>query len=470
MTAPDTQPRTSPRAAVVLTGLVLATLGATLPQSMTAPVIGMTAEAFDTTAAEASWTLTMVLVVAVATTPLIGRVGDRYGARRVLLILLPIVAGGLALAALAPTIGWVVAARAIQGLGGGVFPLSVAIVQYVMPPRRRAAAIGLVTATFATAIGFGVVVSGVIAGFFGLRALSWVPFAIVIVGAVLIATALPHVPRVDGVHIDARAAIALATGVVAILLAVTEAPRLPMPVLWVAGCAAVAIVSLGWWLRRERRSPDPLIGPAGLRRRQIWSTHLTAFLLGASLLGMLVLVPAFAEAPNSAAPADGLGASVTAAGLLLLPATAAMLVVGPLSGILRRSLGTRLPVVLGTLLAAGGAVWLLAGSRELSPVIGGTVLIGAGIATASAGLVNVIVDVVADDQVGAATGVNVVARQLGGAVGAAVVAAVLVWHSDEPNPAAFGEAFMVVAVITLLAVASALLIPGERRTRPRGRT
>ncbi len=462
MTSPGSPLRTSPRAAIVVAGLVLATLGATLPQSMTAPVIGMTAEAFETTTAEASWTLTIVLVVAVATTPLIGRIGDRYGARRVLLVLLPIVGAGLLLAALAPTIGWVVVARAIQGLGGGVLPLSVAIVRNIVPDRDRASAVGLVTATYATGIGFGVVVSGLLADNLGLRALSWVPLLVVALAEVVLVVSLRHVPRVHGVHIDARAAIALAVGVVAILLAVTEAPRLPYPVAWVGGCVAVAVVSLGWWRRRERHSPDPLIGPQGLRRRQVWSTHLTAFLIGAALLGMLVLVPAFAEAPNSAAPADGLSATVTAAGLLLLPATVTMLVVGPLAGILRRWMGARLPVVLGTVLAAGGALWMLAGARELFGMIGGTVLVGAGIATASAGLINVIVDVVDADQVGSATGVNVVARQLGGAVGAALIAAVLVWHSDEPNPAAFGEAFTVVAVITLLAVASALLIPGDR--------
>ncbi len=459
MAATPPRERTGARGVAVVTGLVLATLGATLPQSMTAPVISLTADAYDTTAADASWALTVVLVIAVATTPVIGRLGDRFGARRVLLMLLPIVGVGLVVAAFSPTIGWLIAGRVLQGLGGGVFPLAVAIVPHVVSQRRRAAVVGLLTTMLATAIGFGVLVSGLLVDSIGIRALSWVPFVFVAGGAVIVAVTLPHIPRRAGVHIDVPAALALSIGVVAILLALTEAPRWPLAPLWITVCGLLAVASTIFWLRRERLSPDPLVGAHALRRRSVWTAHLTAALLGAALLGSFVLVPVFAEAPWWH---EGLSVTVTAAGLLLLPATVAMLAVGPLAGVVRRWLGTRAPVVIGTVIATAGSVLLVLATRSLITVLLGTVLLGAGIAIGTAGLSNVLVDVADDEHVASAIAFNVVARQIGGAVGAAGIASVLSADQRAPDAEAFGAAFLLVAVITGLAVVVSLLIPSTR--------
>ncbi|WES65715.1 MFS transporter [Microbacter sp. GSS18] len=456
--------RTGARGVAVVSGLVLATLGATLPQSMTAPVISLTADAFDTTAAEASWALTVVLVIAVATTPVIGRLGDRFGARRVLLMLLPIVGLGLVIAAFSPTIGWLIAGRVLQGLGGGVFPLAVAIVPHVVAERRRAAVVGLLTTMLATAIGFGVLVSGLLVDSIGIRALSWVPFALVAAGGVIVAAALPHIPRRSGVHIDVPAALALSVGVVAILIALTEAPRWPIAPLWIALCAAATVASAVFWVRRERRSPDPLVGAHALGRPAVWTSHVTAALFGGALLGVFVLVPVFAEAPWWH---EGLSVTVTAAGLLLLPATLAMLAVGPLAGVVRRWLGTRAPVVIGAVIATAGALVLVLTARGMAAVVAGTILLGAGIAIGTAGLSNVLVDVADDEHVASAIAFNVVARQLGGAVGAASVAAVLSADNRAPDAEAFGAAFLLIAVLTGLAVVSSLMIPSTRVARRR---
>lgn len=456
--------RTGARGVAVVGGLVLATLGATLPQSMTAPVISLTADAFDTTAAEASWALTVVLVIAVATTPVIGRLGDRFGARRVLLMLLPIVCAGLVVAAFSPTIGWLIAGRVLQGLGGGVFPLAVAIVPHVVAEHRRAAVVGLLTTMLATAIGFGVLVSGLLVDSIGIRALSWVPFALVAAGGVTVAATLPHIPRRAGVHIDVPAALALSVGVVAILIALTEAPRWPVAPLWIALCGTTAVASAVFWLRREKRSPDPLVGAHALGRRAVWTSHVTAALLGGALLGVFVLVPVFAEAPWWH---EGLSVTVTAAGLLLLPATLAMLAVGPLAGIVRRWLGTRAPVVIGAVIATAGALTLVLTSRGMASVLIGTILLGAGIAIGTAGLSNVLVDVADDEHVASAIAFNVVARQLGGAVGAASVASVLSADNRAPDAEAFGAAFLLIAVLTALAVVSSLMIPSTRVARRR---
>ncbi|MEV8266099.1 MFS transporter [Microbacterium sp. NPDC076911] len=445
------------RGVVSMTGLVVATLGATLPQAMTAPVVGITADAFGVTTVDATWALTITLVVAVATTPLIGRMGDAYGARRMLLIVLPMVASGLFVSAIAPTFGWLITGRAILGVGGGVFPLAIAAVPGLVPARSRAGAVGLVTAMFATGIGFGVLVSGLLVDHIGIRATAWAPFGIVVAGWIILASTLPHIPRRSNVHVELRAALSLAVGVIAVLLAFTEAPRWPSPWWWITGLALIATGSLYYWFLRERVSPDPLIGAPTLRLRGVWATQLTAFLLGVTLLGIYVLIPAFAESPGD--DEVGLSASVTLAALLLLPATVAMLVVGPLSGVLRRWIGTRAPVILGAATAAAGALVMIIAPRELATLLVGTILLGAGIAAASAGLVNVLIDHVDEQHVGAATGLTVVARQLGGAVGASMIAGLIAIQPSEPDGDVYGAAFAAVTVVTVLALLSTLLIP-----------
>ncbi|WP_353807705.1 MFS transporter [Agromyces sp. SYSU T00194] len=460
--------RLGARGTLVMAGLVLATLGAVLPQAMSAPTLALTADGFDTTVAEASWVLTAVLVVAVASTPVIGRIGDLYGPRRVLLVLIPVVGVGLAMAALAPTIGWLIAGRAVQGLGGGIFPLAFAIVPHVVPGRHRPAAIGLVTATWATGTGFGVAVAGLLVDAVGLPALSWVPLAILGVAWLCVLAALPRIPNRSGVHLGVRSALLFSGALTALLIAVTEAPSWPLPALAIGGCLLLGAALVALWLRREHRSPDPLVDPRTLRRRAVWATHLTAALLGATLLGCFVLLPAYAEAP--AETGHGLEESVTAAALLLLPASLAMLVVGPLAGVLRRRVGTGTPVPLGALVAAAGGLVIFAATRDFAALLVGTVLVGSGIAVSSAGMINVLIDAVHDDEVGVTTGVNVVARQVGGALGAAGVAALLAVRGFPPDAASFGTAFGLIAVLAGAGAAASLLIPRRRAPLARRRT
>lgn len=462
MTEPG--PPSRPRASVAVAALVFAALGTSLPQATFAPIIGRAADSFDATAAGTSWGLTIVLVVAAATTPLIGRLGDRFGPRRVLLILLPVVALGLAIAGLAPDLGWLIAGRALQGLGGGAFPLAVAIVRRVVPGRRRATAIGLVTAALWVGIGFGVVIAGVVVEMWGMRGLSWVPFGFVVASELLVLLAVPAVPTVAGARgrpLGVGSTLLLALGVVAVMLAVTQAPRWPHPLAWIGGCLFVGSTAIFLWVRHERRSDDPLIGAHTLRGRAVWATHLTALLLGAAMLGAFVLLPLFAEAPSRSG--EGLDASVTVAGLLLLPASLAMLAVGGLAGPLRRLLGTRGPVLLGAAVSAIGGLVMLLAPHEIPVLMAGSALLGAGIATSSAGMINVLVDVVPGSEVGVSTAFNVVARQLGGALGAAFVAGVVVGaEASGGGSSVYAAAFSTVAVLTVAGLFAALLIPSQR--------
>ena len=449
--------RMSHRGVVSVVTLVIATLGAALPLSMVAPTLAITADQFGTTAAESSWTLTIVLVVAATTTPVIGRLGDTFGPRQVLLILIPVVMVGLAIAGLASSMGELIAGRTLQGLGGGVFPLAIALARHAVPEAQRPLAVGLLTGTFATGTGLGVVIAGILVDRVGTQALAWVPFALLAVAEVM-ALGLTAPPRTERRPLHLGSSLLLAAGVAILLFAVTEAPRSDAEVaLTIASLTVGAGVICAWGWRVVKRSESA--GVPHLRVRALWTSHVTSLFLGAALFATFVALPVFIEVGDATM---GPLTPATLAGLMLLPATAAMAAVGPLSGILRRHLGRRGPAVLGATTTVIGGIILAAGAHTLPSLLAGSVLAGAGVATGSAGLVNVLVDVTDDDTISSVSGVNIAARQIGGAFGAAGCASLLATGGDEPDPAVYTVAFGLIAALAAAALLVSLLIPARQ--------
>jgi MFS family permease len=223
---------------------------------------------------------------------------------------------------------------------------------------------------------------------------------------------------------------------------------------------------LGVFLRIELRVPEPLIDIAVLRRRSVAATNLATFIIGLAMFGAFLLVPQFAQAPPRAG--YGFDATVTQAGLLVMPTALAQLLVGGTIGWLGPLLSWRAILTTGAALAACSFVVLVAAHTHAWEVVVANVLLGAGIAFAFAATANLIVDAVPQDQVGIATGINTVMRTVGGAFGSAIATAILAGHLIEgteiPTEAAYTTAFVVSAIAATLAVAAALLVPRPRAT------
>jgi MFS family permease len=197
-----------------------------------------------------------------------------------------------------------------------------------------------------------------------------------------------------------------------------------------------------------------------MRQRSVWTTNLTALLFGFGMFGLFILVPALVELPTSTG--IGFGASVTKAGLFLVPSTTGMLLISPLAGRLASRIGSRIPLIAGAVLA-GVAFLMLTFAHDRSwEIYTAAALFGVGLGLAYSSMANLIVAAVRPDQTGVATGMNTVMRTIGGAIGAQVTASVLagsVSAAGLPTDHAFTLAFLVSAVGLLLAVAAATLIP-----------
>ena len=190
---------------------------------------------------------------------------------------------------------------------------------------------------------------------------------------------------------------------------------------------------------------EPLVDMTMLRDRPVWATNLSATLIGFGMFASFVLIPQFVEMPKSTG--YGFGASVTEAGIFLLPATIGMLLVGPVAGRMSVTVGSRVPLALGGLLSCVAWVQLALLHSQSWQIYTATFVMGLGIGLAFASMVNVIVESVRPDQTGVATGMNVIFRNVGGSLGGQISASILtasVVAGALPTQSAFVDAFWLV--------------------------
>jgi len=443
----------------VLVVLLLAGVSFALSQTLVIPALPEIARELDATPAETSWILTGFLLSASVATPIVGKLGDLYGKGRVLTGVLLLFSAGGVVNALADSIEVLIAGRVLQGAAAGVFPLAFGIVRDTFPPERIPAGLGMISAIFGIGGGIGLPLSGVVVDNFDIAWLFWI--SLVALPAALAAHLLiPPSPTRAGTRIDWLGAALLSGALAAILLGVSEADD------WGWGSPAnVSLIAAGMvlgvlFLAAEARVAQPLIDLDVLRRPAVAATNLTGFMVGLAMFSSFLIIPQYAQTPERAG--YGFGASVTVAGLLLLPAALAQLAAGPFAGRLGTRIGHRTVLAIGAVLTTAAFLWLtFAHGREWEFLITGA-LLGAGISFAFASMANLIVDAVPQSQVGIATGINTVMRTVGGSFGAAIATAILAASATGgglPDKAAYTTAFAFSAGAGLLALGAALLVP-----------
>lgn len=452
----------SPGATVVLLVLSTAIVTYSLQQSLLTPAIPELQHRLGISQATASWLLTVYLLSASVATPIVGRLGDLLGNRRVLLSVLVVLGGGTALCAVASSAPPLLAGRAVQGVGGGVFPLAYRIVRDNAPPERIASDIGVISSLLGIGGGAGVVLAGVIVDSVSYHWLFWMPLALVAVSFAAVWICIPAAPRRAGDRVNWGSAALMSAGLVAVLVALTKTSSwgwLSPRTLALAGAGAAL---LGLWVSRDRRSSQPLVDMRMMARRAVWTTNLVTVLVGAAMWSAYMLIPALAQAPGR--PSGGFAASVTASGLLLLPMTVVMLLLGPLAGRIERRVGSPAALVAGLAVCTVGLAMLMVLRTTLWQVCVASGLLGVGIGLAIAAITNLIVANVRADQTGVATGMNTIMRLVGGALGTQVAAALLAASGERGVPTAGGYtlAFAVSALVVGAAAGVALMAPRRR--------
>ena len=297
-----------------------------------------------------TWLLTGYLLSASVGTAILGRLGDMYGKQHVLVWTLVVLAGGTLLAALSHSLPLLIAARVVQGVAGGIFPLAFGIVRDEFPRERVAGSIGLLSAILGIGAGVGIVAGGVIVEHLSWQWLFWMPLVAIVVAAFCTSRFVPESPvRVPG-KINWFAAALMSSGISAVLIAISETTVWGWGSAKTLGLLVAGLLLCAAWVLVDARSREPLIDMGMMRIRGVWTTNLTAFLLGAGMYSSFIVLPQFAQLPKSTG--FGFGASVVVSGLYLLPSTLGMVVVGFAAGAIAARFGSKLAAVAGSAITA----------------------------------------------------------------------------------------------------------------------
>ena len=442
--------------------LGVAALAFALAQTTLVPALPELMRALDTDESGVSWTLTGYLVAAAVFTPLVGRLGDMYGKRRMLVISLLAFSAGSIVAAITATLWIVVAGRVVMGIGGGIFPLCFAIIRDEFPREQVARGVGLLSAIAGIGGGIGLILGGVLVDQVSYHAIFWLGAVMGIGAAVSTQLLVPESPVRTPARLDVRGALVLSVGLVLPLIAISQAHTVGWGSARTLGLIGAGLVVLVFRVWLERRTPQPLADVALLARPPVLITNLTTLLVGFGMFGAFILIPTLAQASTDTG--YGFGLDATHAGLILVPGSVAMLALGPLSGIVGSHVGNKVPLAIGAFLTAAGLGLLAVAHDSQAQVVLFSLLMSSGIGFAFAAMPNLIIEAVPPTQTGEATGFNALVRSVGSSLGSQVSATILAASAVAgiPTEAGFTRAFAISAIVAMCAGVAATLIPSPR--------
>jgi EmrB/QacA subfamily drug resistance transporter len=390
--------------------------------------------------------------------------GDRFGRRRLFAIGLAIFTGGSALAALAGSANELIAARAIQGLGGAiVLPLTLTILSAAVPANRRGVALGAWGGIGGLAVALGPLVGGAIVQGISWQWIFWlnVPF-----GLVLIPLALRQLQETHGSNgrLDLPGLGLSAAGLLAVVWGLVRGNDAGWTSIEVVsallGGAAVLTMFVLW----ELRAPAPMLPMRFFRNRTFTAANVASLFMFVGMFGSIFLLAQYFQTVQGSSPLQS--------GLRILPWTAMPILIAPIAGMLSDRIGGRPIMATGLALQATGLAWIggiLTTTLPYSSIVIPFALSGIGMAMYFAPVANVVLSSVEPDEEGQASGANNAIRELGGVFGVAVLAAVFSHYGGYQTPDSFVQgvtpALYLGAVIVAIGAAAALFIP-RRRRRP----
>ncbi|MFC8448323.1 MFS transporter [Kitasatospora sp. NPDC057223] len=400
------------------------------------------------------WTLNAYLLTLAGLILLGGALGDRYGRRRVFLIGVCWFAAASALCAAAPNVGVLIAARALQGIGGALLtPGSLAMLQATFRPDDRSAAVGLWSGLGGVAAAVGPFLGGWLVDGPGWR---WIFLLNVPLAAVVLAVAGRHVPESRDESatgsFDVRGAVLAALALGGVTYALTAAGEGLSPGVWVSGAAGLLLGAA--FIATERRHPAPMLPLELFASRLFTAVNLVTLCVYAAFSGVFFLLVVQLQTVSGFTPLTS--------GLALLPITVLMLALSARAGRLGKRIGPRLPLTVGPLLCACGVLLMLrigADASYWTDVLPATTVMGCGMVLLVAPLTATVLAAVEVRRAGIASGVNNAAARAAGLLAVAALPALAGLSGDAYRvPAAVDSAFRTAMLICAGLLAGGSLI------------
>ena len=450
--------------------LALAVTTLALLQSLVVPLLGLIATQLEVSTAAAGWVLTANLLAAAVSTPVLGRLGDVRGERPVFLGVLVVVTLGTVLTLVATSLPLLLVGRVLQGTSYGLFPLAISVLRRELPAGRLPVAMSVVSSTLAVGGVVGLVATGLLTrGGGSYRDAFWIGLAVSLVSLALAAVVLPRRPPTATGGVDWWGAATLGTGLVLLLLPVSQgnAWGWTAPSTW--GCAVGAVVVLAGWVVLQRRRREPLVRPAMLTDPRTLAPNIAGLMTGLGLFVSFIAVLQYVQTPPEVA-GYGFGADVLEAAVVyLLPGGVVGIVLAPLAGRVVARLGALPTLVAGGVAGLVGFLVLALARGTTAGVVVGALLTQVWVTVAYAALPTLVVQAVRPSETGVANAVNSITRSVGQAAGSALAVALLGAQTDPATGLPRASAFTLVCLIGVAAAAVVALVSVVAMLRGPGR-
>ncbi|MPY60681.1 MFS transporter [Streptomyces spongiae] len=455
-----------PRSNAVVAVLAFAGIVVSLMQTLVIPIVPELPRLLDASASNTAWAVTATLLAAAVATPVVGRLGDMFGKRRMLQVSIALLVSGSVVCALADSLTPMIIGRTLQGLAAAVVPLGISIMRDVLPAERLAGSTALMSASLGVGGALGLPSAAFIADNFDWHILFWTSAVLGAVAFVLVLLLVPESEVRTGGRFDLVGSLGLSAGLVSLLLAVSKGADWGWTSGATLGLGTAAVVILAAWGRYELRTGQPLVDLRTTARRQVLFTNLASVALGFSMFAMSLVLPQLLQLPEQTG--YGLGRSMLTVGLVLAPQGLVMMAMSAVSAGVTKARGPKVTLMIGALIVAAGYALNIVLMSEVWHLILVSCVIGAGVGFTYGALPALIMGAVDPAQTGAANSLNTLMRSLGTSFASAIAGVVLAQMTTDfgghalPSENGFKVVMAIGAGAALLAFGLATFLPRHR--------
>ena len=395
-------------------------------ETMVVPAIPTIQNDFSVSSTLASWITSAFIIVGAVVSPIFGKLADMYGRKKVYIVSLTSYLVAVGLAGFSPSIYFLIGARAVQGIGYGIFPVGLAIITDVLPPAEVATAQGLLSGSVGIGTALGLIVGSYIDQDFGWQYAFHTAFILSLLFLLAIVLWLKETGIRKRESIDYLGITALSLGTLLVLVYITEGPSLG----WLSpqnlAFLVPGILLLLFFAPLESRIWEPVVDTRLMRIRNVMVANLVGVVSSIALMIMYFGIIYYAQLP----PPFGLGLDILSAGLTLAPATVVMLVIGPIVGKLTGDLGPKPVLISGSVIAILGFYLLQVNRATTQALVEDVIVTGTGMISIIIPLINMVAVSLPETDRGIGLGVNTLLRNLGASIGPVLATSIMNSYKD----------------------------------------
>ncbi|MFE9029448.1 MFS transporter [Streptomyces iakyrus] len=455
-----------PRSHAVVAVLAFAGIVVALMQTLVIPIVPELPKYLDASASNSAWAVTATLLAAAVATPVVGRLGDMFGKRRMLLVSIVLLISGSVVCALSDSLVPMVIGRTMQGLAAAVIPLGISIMRDLLPAERLAGSTALMSASLGVGGALGLPSAAFIADNYDWHVLFWTSATLGVAALALVLLIVPESKVRTGGRFDVLGALGLSAALVSLLLAISKGGDWG----WTSGTTlalfATALSVFLMWGRYELRTTEPLVDLRTTARRQVLFTNLASVALGFSMFAMSLVLPQVLQLPEQTG--YGLGKSMLAVGLILAPQGLVMMAMSAASARITMAKGPKVTLMIGAIIVAGGYSLSLVLMSEVWHIMLVACVIGAGVGFAYGAMPALIMGAVDPSETAAANSLNTLMRSMGTSFAGALAGVILAQMTTDfggyplPSEIGFKTVMAIGAGAALLAFFLASFLPRRR--------